>query len=79
MQKSHLPVQDCKRPRLMQASIGPRTEICGNPSLPLAMVPCLYQKKATDMVSPKMYSSHWWKNLTYLCGPANIPVSSKPV
>ena len=44
VQKSHLPVQDCKRPRLMQASIGPRMEICENPTLPLAMVPCLHQR-----------------------------------
>ena len=43
MQKPLLPVRDCKRPRLMWASIVPRTEICGNPGLPLAIVPCLHQ------------------------------------
>ena len=43
VQKPHLPVQDGKLPRLMQASIGPRMEICGNPGLPFAMVSCLYQ------------------------------------
>ena len=43
VQKPHLPVQDGKLPRLMQASIGLRMEICGNPGLPFAMVPCLHQ------------------------------------
>ena len=28
---------------VQDASIGPRTEICGIPSLPLAMEPCLHQ------------------------------------
>ena len=40
---------------------------------------CLYQKEATGMESPKMYFSHRCKNLTYLCGTASDPVSSKPV
>ena len=40
---------------------------------------CLYQKEATGMESPKIYSSRRCKNLVYLCGTANIPVSSKPV
>ena len=39
----HLPVWDGKQPSLMYASIGPRTEICGNPGLPFAMVLCLHQ------------------------------------
>ena len=43
VQKPHLPVRDCKRPRLMLASIGPRTEICKNLGLPLAIVPCLHE------------------------------------
>ena len=34
----------------------------------------LYQKEATGMESPKIYSSRWWKNRTYLCGPENYPV-----
>ena len=138
-------MRDCKRPRLKQASIKPRTEICGNLGLPFTMAPCLhqrnisfkrklpvwrvqkciplvgaktsltcaglqtipsqvsqysaengnlrksgstfshgsvfarkqclYQKEATGMESPKMYSSHRCKNLTYLCGTANDPVS----
>ena len=41
--KPYLPVRDCKRPRLKSASIGPRTEICGNPGLPFTMVPCFHQ------------------------------------
>ena len=40
---------------------------------------CLSQKEATGMESPKMYSSSRCKSLTYLCGTANNPVSSKPV
>ena len=34
---------------------------------------CLFQKEATGMESPKMYSSSWCKKLTYLCGTANDP------
>ena len=72
-------------PRHMEVSVGPRTEICGNPASPFAIVPCLHQsnvcikKKATHMESPKMYSSSRFKILTYLCGTANDPVSCKPV
>ena len=40
---------------------------------------CLYQKEATGMECPKMYSSRWYKNRTYLCGPANYPVSCEAV
>ena len=40
---------------------------------------CLYQKEATGMESPKMHSSSWCKNPTYLCGTANYLVSCKPV
>ena len=43
MQRPQLPVRDYKQPCLMEASIGPRTEICGNPGLSFAMVPCLHQ------------------------------------
>ena len=39
----------------------------------------LYQIEATGMESPKMYSSRRCKNLTYLWGTANDPVSSKTV
>ena len=35
---------------------------------------CLYQKEATGMESPKMYSYSRCKNLTYLCGTANNPI-----
>ena len=34
---------------------------------------CLYQKEVTGMDSPKMYFSHRSKNLTHLCGTANVP------
>ena len=40
---------------------------------------CLYPEEGTGMDSPKMYSSHRCKNLTYLCGTANDPISCKPV
>ena len=40
---------------------------------------CLYQKQATGMESPKMYFSTRCKNLTYLSGTANEPISSEPV
>ena len=43
VQNPHLPVRDGRLPRLMQSSIGPRTEICGNLGLPFAKVPCLHQ------------------------------------
>ena len=36
---------------------------------------CLYQKEATHMESPKMYSSHRCKNLTYLCGTVNHSIT----
>ena len=36
---------------------------------------CLYQKEATRMESPKMYSSSRCTNPTYLCGLANFPLS----
>ena len=45
----------------------------------LAPKHCLYQKEATGMESPKLYSSRQCKNLTYLWGTANDPVSSEPV
>ena len=40
---------------------------------------CLYQNEATGIETPKMYSSHRCKNLTYLCGTANDPVSCMSV
>ena len=39
---------------------------------------CLYQKEATSIASPKMYSCSRCKSRTYLCGTANNPVSYKP-
>ena len=39
----------------------------------------LYQKEATGKECLQMYSSHWCKNLTYLCGTANDPISGKSV
>ena len=36
---------------------------------------CLYQKEATGMESLEMYSTSRCRNPTYLCGPANYPVS----
>ena len=43
VQNPHLPVWNSKLAHLIEASIGPRTEICGNPGVPFVMVPCLYQ------------------------------------
>ena len=40
---------------------------------------CVYQKEDLGMESPKLYSYSRCKNLTYLCGTANDPVSSEPV
>ena len=39
----------------------------------------LHQQEATGMVSPKMHSSIWCKNRSYLCVTANYPVSCKPL
>ena len=39
----------------------------------------LYRKEATGLESPKMYSSSRCKNHTYLCRPANYPISCKAV
>ena len=36
---------------------------------------CLYQKTATSMEKPEMYSTSRCRNLTYLCWLANYPVS----
>ena len=35
----------------------------------------LYQKEATGMERPQMYSASRWYNPTYLCGPSKYPVS----
>ena len=35
----------------------------------------LYQKEATGMERPEMYSPSWCKNPSYLCGQSNCPVS----
>ena len=40
---------------------------------------CLYQKEATHMERIKMYSACRCKNLIYLCGTANDPVTCKLV
>ena len=40
---------------------------------------CSYQIEATGLKSPKMYSSSQCKNRTYLCRPANCPVSCEAV
>ena len=37
----------------------------------------LYQKEATGMERPEMYSASRSNNLTYLCGPSNYPVSKE--
>ena len=37
----------------------------------------LHQQEATGMVSPKIHSSIWCKNRSYLCATANYPVSCK--
>ena len=39
----------------------------------------LYQKEATGMERPEMYSASRCKNHTYLCVPSNYPVSSEAV
>ena len=36
---------------------------------------CLYQKEAMGKENPDMYSTHCYRNTTYLCGPANYLVS----
>ena len=40
---------------------------------------CIYQTEATGMMTPKMYYSSQCKNRTYLCEPANYPVSCEAV
>ena len=35
----------------------------------------LYQKEATVMERPEMYSASRWNNPTYLCGLSNYPIS----
>ena len=40
---------------------------------------CFFQKEAAGMESPKIYSSCRCKNLNYLWGTANDPISRKPV
>ena len=39
----------------------------------------LYQKEATGMERPEMYSVSRWNNPTYLCGPSKHPVSREAV
>ena len=60
--------------------IGPRMEICVNSDVRIHGTACLpkeflYQKEATSIESPKMYSPTLWIKRTYLYGPANNPVS----
>ena len=38
-----------------------------------------YQKEATGMERPEMYSANRFKNPSYLCGPSNYPVSRELV
>ena len=47
--KTHLPVRVRKLPRLIQGSIGPRTEIWGTLGLPFAMVQCLPKSNYNKM------------------------------
>ena len=56
----------------------------GNSGLLFAVIPCLHQsnvylKEDSDMECPEMYFSSRFKNRTYLCGPANYPVSCEAV
>ena len=39
----------------------------------------LYQKEATGMERPEMYSANRCNNPTYLCGPSKYPVSREAV
>ena len=39
----------------------------------------LYQKEATGMERPEIYSVSRWNNPTYLCGPSKYPVSREAV
>ena len=41
----------------------------------LAPRQCLHQKEAMCMESTEMYSTSWCNNPTYLCWPANYPIS----
>ena len=60
-------------------------ESCINCNGPISMVPCfaprkyLYQKEATGMERPEMYSVSRCNNPTYLCGPSKYPVSMEAV
>ena len=82
---THLPVRAVKIPRLEGDGIGPGTESCVIWDGPIAMVPCLhqgnilYQKEATGMERPEMYSASRCKHHTYLCGPTKYPVSREAV
>ena len=40
---------------------------------------CFYQKEATGMERPEMYSVSRCNNPTYLCGPSKYPVSKEAV
>ena len=79
----HLPVRAVKIPRLEGGSIGPRTESCVNSGTDLSPVfaprKYLYQKEATGMERPEMYSASRCNNPTYLCGPSKYPVSREAV
>ena len=39
----------------------------------------LFQKEATGMERPALYSPSWCKNPSYLCGPSNYPISRESV
>ena len=70
-----------KVPRLEEGSIGPRAQSLGKWDGPMAMVPCLhqgthlYQKEATGMERPVMYSVIRCNNPTYPYGPSKYTVS----
>ena len=63
----------------------PRTESWVNFDGRISMVPCfqpwkyLYQKEATGMERPEMYSVSRCNNPTYLCGLSNYPFSKEAV
>ena len=72
-------------PRLEGGSIGPRTESSVKlgrtyrHGTVFAPKKYLYQKEATGMERPEMYSVSRCNNHTYLCGPSKYSVSSEAV
>ena len=80
VQKPHLPVRSCKLPpsHVQQYMADNRNLRKPGSSFTHGTVfapkHCLYQKEATSMERPKMYSSSRCKNHNYQCGPANYPI-----